>query len=83
MQNEPLDARITVQRQEAVHETSAIDSRRGQYKENRKKNKKPSAKEKNTQGLPRSQPETIELYDEKERKQGLGGGTGRRIDLQA
>jgi hypothetical protein len=83
MQNESFGARIPIQRQEPIHETAAIDSRRGQYKENRKRNKKALPKDKNTESFPRSRPETVELYDEKERKQGMGGGTGNKIDLQA
>jgi hypothetical protein len=83
MQNESFGARMPIQRQEPIHETAAIDSRRGQYKENRRKNKKALPKEKSYESLPRPQPETIELYDEKERKQGMGGATGFKIDLQA
>jgi hypothetical protein len=83
MQNESFGARIPIQRQEPIHETAAIDSRRGQYKENRRKNRKALPKEVSPGILPRPRPETVELYDEKERKQGMGGGTGSKIDLQA
>jgi len=82
MQSESSDAGMAIQRQDPIHESSAVDHRRGRDKENGK-NKRVPAKEKHNRALSGALPETIELYDEKERKQGMGGGTGRTIDVQA